>query len=107
MSVERDNMINSLRKNVIPTLRDRGFKGSFPHFYRKLENRVDLLMFQFSAWGGVLYVEVSKCSPEGHIDVSETFYTPSKVKVYNIDTAHRQRLGKEIDEMFKFNKDNT
>ncbi|MGG0309112.1 DUF4304 domain-containing protein [Priestia megaterium] len=107
MSVERDDMINSLRKNVIPTLRDRGFKGSFPHFYRKLENRVDLLMFQFSAWGGVLYVEVSKCSSEGHIDVSETFYTPNKVKVYNIDTAHRQRLGKEIGEMFEFNKDNT
>lgn len=107
MSVERDNMINSLRKNVIPNLRNRGFKGSFPHFYRKLENRVDLLMFQFSAWGGVLYVEVSKCSPEGHIDVSETFYQPNKVKVYNIDTAHRQRLGKEIREMFEFNKDNT
>jgi len=107
VSVERDNMINSLRKNVIPTLRDRGFKGSFPHFYRKLENRVDLLMFQFSAWGGVLYVEISKCSQEGYIDVSETFYTPNKVKVYNIDNAHRQRLGKEISEMFEFNKDNT
>ncbi|GAB1764329.1 DUF4304 domain-containing protein [Priestia megaterium] len=107
MSVERDNMINSLRKNVIPTLRDRGFKGSFPHFYRKLENRVDLLMFQFSAWGGVLYVEISKCSQEGYIDVSETFYTPNKVKVYNIDTAYRQRLGKEVGEMFEFNKDNT
>ncbi|MGG3196157.1 DUF4304 domain-containing protein [Priestia aryabhattai] len=92
MSVERDNMINSLRENVIPTLRDRGFKGSFPHFYRKLEDRVDLLMFQFTAWGEALYVEeVSKCSPGGHIDVSETFYTPNKVKVYNIDTAHRQR----------------
>ncbi|WP_350163607.1 DUF4304 domain-containing protein [Priestia megaterium] len=64
-------------------MRDRGFKGSFPHFYRELENRVDLLMFQFSAWRGVLYVEVSKCSPEVHIDVSETFYTPNKVKVYN------------------------
>ncbi|MCM3097984.1 DUF4304 domain-containing protein [Priestia megaterium] len=107
MSVERDNMINSLRKNVIPIMRNRGFKGSFPHFYRQLEDRVDLLMFQFSAWGGVLYIEISKCSPEGHTDVSETFHTSNKVKVYNIDIEHRQRLGKDLYEMFEFNKDNT
>jgi hypothetical protein len=107
VSVERDNMINSLRKNVIPIMRNRGFKGSFPHFYRQLEDRVGLLMFQFSAWGGVLYIEISKCSPEGHTDVSETFHTPNKVKVYNIDIEHRQRLGKDLYEMFEFNKDNT
>lgn len=107
MSVERDNMINSLRKNVIPAMRNRGFKGSFPHFYRKLEDHVDLLMFQFSAWGGVLYIEISKCSPEGYTDVSKTFYKPNKVKVYNIDIEHRQRLGKDLYEMFEFNKDNT
>jgi hypothetical protein len=107
VSIERDNMINSLRKNVIPIMRNRGFKGSFPHFYRQLEDRVDLLMFQFSAWGGVLYIEASKCSPEGYKDVSETFYEPNKVKVYHIDVEHRQRLGKDLYGMFEFNKDNT
>ena len=107
MSVERDNMINSLKENVIPIMRNLGFKGSFPHFYRQLEDRVDLLMFQFSAWGGVLYIELSKCSPEGHTDVSETFHTPNKIKVYDIDIEHRQRLGKDSYEMFEFNKENT
>ncbi|WP_377520238.1 DUF4304 domain-containing protein [Priestia megaterium] len=107
MSIERDNMINSLRKNVIPIMRNCGFKGSFPHFYRQLEDRVDLLMFQFSAWGGVLYIEISKCSPEGHTDVSKAFHAPNKVKIYNIDIEHRQRLGKGLNEMFEFNKDNT
>ncbi|QOR64908.1 DUF4304 domain-containing protein [Cytobacillus suaedae] len=110
MSVERDAMIKSLKENVIPTLRKCGFKGSFPHFYRKLEEQTDLLMFQFSMWGGVLYVEISKCSPEGHTDVAETYRTPNKVKVYHIGDGsawHRKRLGKEVNGMFEFNELNT
>ncbi|MGM0875889.1 MAG: DUF4304 domain-containing protein [Bacillota bacterium] len=49
MSAERDAMINSLKQIVIPILRERGFKGSFPHFYRKLDNQTDLLMFQVNS----------------------------------------------------------
>ncbi|MFB8424937.1 DUF4304 domain-containing protein [Priestia megaterium] len=100
-------MIHSLKKNVVPVLKGCGFKGSFPHFYRKLESRLDLIMFQFSAWGGTLYVEVSKCAPDGHIDVSGEFYASNKVKVYYIDLAHRKRLGNKTKEMFKFDKNNT
>jgi hypothetical protein len=59
-------MISSLKQIVIPTLRNRGFKGSFSHFYRKLENKKDLLMFQFIQWGGTLYVEISKCPLSGN-----------------------------------------
>lgn len=104
---ERENMILSLKKNVIPALRGLGFKGSFPHFYRKLENRLDLIMFQFSAWGGVVYVEVSKCAQNGHLDASGEFQIPNKVKVYHIDLAYRKRLGKDTEEIYKFNRDNT
>lgn len=108
MSIERDAMIKSLKEIVIPVLRQRGFKGSFPHFYRKMEQRADLLMFQFSMWGGVLYVEISKCPPEGYTDVSGEFHTPNKMKVYYIGDGsawHRHRIGKSG--MFEFNKDNT
>ncbi|WLD91722.1 DUF4304 domain-containing protein [Alkalihalobacillus sp. AL-G] len=110
MSVERDAMIRSLKELVIPILRESGFKGSFPHFYRKLEEQTDLLMFQFSMWGGVLYVEISKCPPEGHTDVSGKFRTPNKMKVYYIGDGsawHRHRIGKDVKGMFKFHKDNT
>ncbi|MGF9891217.1 DUF4304 domain-containing protein [Priestia megaterium] len=107
MTAEKEKMIHSLKKNVIPVLRNCGFKGTFPHFYRKLESRLDLIMFQFSAWGGTLYVEVSKCAPDGHLDVSEELYIPNKVKVYHIDLEHRKRLGNETQEIFKFDKDNT
>lgn len=33
----RDEVIDSLKRVVIPSLRERGLKGSFPHFYRKLD----------------------------------------------------------------------
>ncbi|WKA60261.1 DUF4304 domain-containing protein [Planococcus shenhongbingii] len=110
MSSERDAMIGSLKNTVIPELRGKGFKGSFSHFYRKTEERADLLMFQFSMWGGVLYIEISKCSPEGHTDVSGKFRPPNKMKVYYIGDPsgwHRYRIGDGGKDMFEFNEVNT
>lgn len=78
MSLERNAMIASLKKTVIPRLRENGFKGSFPHFYRKTEQRADLLMFQFSMWGGVLYVEISKCPQKDIPIVRENFIHSTK-----------------------------
>ncbi|USK68531.1 DUF4304 domain-containing protein [Peribacillus asahii] len=113
MSIKRDAMIKSLKKVVIPVLRERGFKGSYPHFYRKLENQTDLIMFQFSMWGGVLYVEISKCSSEGYINYSGKHILPNKVRVYDIGglgddgLPHRTRIGKEINGTFEFKEHNT
>ncbi|WNS79545.1 DUF4304 domain-containing protein [Domibacillus sp. DTU_2020_1001157_1_SI_ALB_TIR_016] len=113
MSLERDAMIKSLKEIVIPVLRELRFKGSFPHFYRKLEERADLLMFQFSMWGEALYVEISKCPSEGHVDRSGKHIPLNKVKVYDVDVfdgdglPYRIRIGKEEKGMFEFNKDNT
>ncbi len=39
MSLGRDNMISAIKTNVIPELRERGFKGSFPHFRRISEKK--------------------------------------------------------------------
>lgn len=111
MSEERDAMIKSLKQQVIPTLRERGFKGSFPHFYRKPENQTDLVMFQFSMWGSVLYVEVAKCSSEGYVDeMSDKLIPPKKVKVYQIGGGspfNRTRIGKEMECAFEFNEHDT
>ncbi|WP_248561551.1 DUF4304 domain-containing protein [Niallia sp. NCCP-28] len=41
MSVGRDNMIAELKKIVIPELRKKGFKGSFSHFRRISEKKID------------------------------------------------------------------
>ena len=59
MSAERDKMIKSLKEIVIPELRNRNFKGSFPHF-RKTENtKTNLLTFQFDRNGGGFIIELA------------------------------------------------
>ncbi|OMC81588.1 hypothetical protein BK128_21685 [Viridibacillus sp. FSL H7-0596] len=58
-------MVSSLKKIVIPILREKGFKGSFPHFRRIKENKIDLLTFQFDKYGGGFVIEVAVCPPDG------------------------------------------
>ena len=108
LSAERETMVNSLKKLVIPTLKERGFKGSFPHFYRKLENQTDLLMFQFSQWGGTLYVEISKCPLNGITGFQEQQIPVNKIKVYQVvgnSFNDRNRIGPGLG--FKFSISNT
>lgn len=111
MSAERDLMIKSLKQIVIPSLREREFKGSFPHFYRKLDYQTDLLMFQFSMDGCALYVEISKCPSEGYMDeMSGKHIPPCKIKVYQIGGGspfNRTRIGNDSEDAFEFNEFNT
>lgn len=59
MSLEKDKMIKSLNEILIPELRDKNFKGSFPHF-RKTENgKTNLLTFQFDRNGGGFIIEIA------------------------------------------------
>jgi hypothetical protein len=41
MSDKRDRMIETLKEYVVPVLRERGFKGSFPHFRHPTERSID------------------------------------------------------------------
>jgi len=63
--MKRDEMISSLKSVFVPALRERGFKGSLPHFRRPMQDRIDLLTIQFDRWGGGFVIEISKCAPEG------------------------------------------
>ncbi|MGY5353429.1 DUF4304 domain-containing protein [Wenyingzhuangia sp. IMCC45467] len=59
MSTEREKMIKSLKEIFIPELRNRNFKGSFTHF-RKIENgKINLLTFQFDRNGGGFIIELA------------------------------------------------
>ncbi len=59
MNTERDKMIKSLNEVFIPELRNRNFKGSFPHF-RKTENgKTNLLTFQFDRNSGGFIIELA------------------------------------------------
>jgi hypothetical protein len=48
-----------LKSAVVPKLRSHGFKGSYPHFRRFADERIDLLTFQHDKWGGGFVIEIA------------------------------------------------
>ena len=59
MSEERTEMINALKEIFIPVLREKNFRGSFPHFRRTKNGRTNLLTFQFDRDGGRFVIELA------------------------------------------------
>ena len=91
MSAERERMIAALKKQVVPVLRARGFKGSFPHFRRLTSTVIHLLTFQFDKWGGGFFVEIAGCPPEGATMYWGEHVPPAKVNAWHLN--RRLRLG--------------
>jgi hypothetical protein len=89
----REDMIEALRTEVIPALRDIGFKGSFPHFRRPQAARIDLLTFQFDKWGGGFVVEVATCPATGTTLPWGKQVGPRKVTAHDVGAKNRPRLG--------------
>lgn len=90
---DRQAMIATLKQLVIPHLRALGFKGSFPHFRRLLEDRTDLLMFQFDRYGGGFVVEIAKCPPGDFVTSWGERIPAKKLEVYYLHPDRRFRLG--------------
>ena len=110
MSEARDKMIAALKEMVVPTLRDLGFRGSFPHFRRQREEQLDLLTFQFSQWGGSFIVEISYCCPAGYTLHTGEVVSPDRARVHHQDIYRRLRLGvrpppNNRDHWFQFEPD--
>src|SRR5262245_5896684 len=98
----------ALREVVIPDLRRRGFRGSFPHFRRRFGSRINLLTFQFYSSGGSFVVEIAQCGPTG---VSHSWKDVGPDKVTAWDVASRLRLGSDrssgkADHWFVYGKPN-
>lgn len=100
MSYERDKMISELKKIVVPELRNRGFKGSFPHFRRISEVKIDLITFQFDRYGGGFVIEVGACSPEGITHYWGEKVPPNKVTAH--DLSNRLRLKESGGQWFRY-----
>ncbi len=99
---------SALRESVIPDLRERGFRGSFPHFRRLLPTRIDLLTFQFYSSGGSFVVEIAQCGADG---AKLSWKTVAPEKSTAIDVLPRLRLGSDPanrrhDHWFVFGKRN-
>lgn len=105
MTDSRDQMNLALKEIAVPALRDVGFKGSFPNFYRSSGNHVDLLKFQFSLAGGSFVVEISFADSERKNVYIDKEVSISKLRVDQ--TTKRLRLGasnQAADPWFDFEK---
>jgi hypothetical protein len=93
MSEARDKMVAALKEIVVPTLRDMGFRGSFPHFRRQRGEQLDLLTFQFSQWGGSFVVEIAHCPAAGYMLRTGETVSPNRARVHHQHYRTRLRLG--------------
>lgn len=89
MSSERNKMISKLKEIVVPELRDREFKGSFPHFRKISKEKIELLTFQFDRYGEGFVVEVGVCSPEGFTHSWGEKVPPHKVTAHDVNNRLR------------------
>ena len=85
-----------LKANLVPVLRDLGFRGSFPHFRRHRGNRNELLTIQFDKYNKGKFVIELGVVPFGEFT---TYFgkaiAPSKLTAH--DLADRLRLGAESE----------
>jgi Domain of unknown function (DUF4304) len=106
MSQEHDKMVRALKEIVVTKLREKGFKGSFPHFRRLRDEKIDLLTFQFDKWGGGFVIEISKCSPTGITTHWGAYIPPNKVRAWDLHPNKRLRLqprsGSSTSEWFRY-----
>ena len=85
-------MIKALNIIIVPLLRARHFKGSFPHFRRIKETQIDLLTFQFDRNGGGFVIEISKCPPDGITTAWGEDIPGTKVTAWDTHPNDRLRL---------------
>jgi hypothetical protein len=91
----RKEMIKHLSEIVIPILRQKGFKGSFPHFRRVTSERINLLTFQFDRYGGGFVIEIANCQPAGFATSWGKKIEPNKLTAH--DLYRRKRIQSNMD----------
>lgn len=64
---KRENINKAIKEIIIPFLRDKGFKGTFPNFSKKDNLEIYKLRFLFSQFGPQFTVEIAKGSSENQI----------------------------------------
>lgn len=99
-------MVRALKAVVVPLLREHGFTGSFPHFRRLHQLRIDLLTFQFDRHGGGFIIEIGRCGPQGFTTHWGKQIPPEKVRAWDLPAKQRARIqprnGSGTDSWFRF-----
>ena len=86
-------MQGALKKILLPYLRERGFKGSFPYLRRDHNGVLDLLSVQFDQHGGGFLLEISACPAEAFVTKWGEEIPPSKMTAEYLPIDQRHRLG--------------
>lgn len=92
MQKPRELIESELKNAVVPKLRASSFKGSFPHFRRVVENRIDLLTFQFDQNGGGFVIEISHCPRAGVTTPWGEVIPPQRVTAWDLHPDKRYRV---------------
>ncbi len=92
MRSEADEALKSI---VVPDLRVRGFKGSYPNFFRDRGGHIDLLTFQFKSSGGSFVCEISFADQDRSNVATYKDTEPKKLRTNQ--TRIRLRLGSSPD----------
>jgi len=90
---KRQKIDQAIKDITIPFLRDKGFKGSLPHFRRQQSDGINLLTFQHSLYDSKFVVEIANCPAEGITTHWGKEIPKNKVTAH--DMGERLRLGSE------------
>jgi len=92
MTIHRELVMKALSSTFVPHLRARGFAGSFPHFRRKLDDRIDFLDVQFAREGGRFCINIGQTGPDGLQDPNWPGLSIEKTTVGHL--RQRSRVGR-------------
>ena len=108
MAADRQKMIDTLKLRIAPQLRDRGFKGSFPHFRRIGISKTDVLTFQFDKWGGGFVIEIGEGPIDGLMLPWGEVVPAKKMTAHDLSGKDRVRLTTDTktktDQWFRFDE---
>jgi hypothetical protein len=90
---KRERIDKAIMEITIPFLREKGFKGSLPHFRRVQDDRINLLTFQHSLYDEKFVVEIANCPTKGIKTTLGEEIKPNKCTAHDI--GRRLRLGSE------------
>lgn len=85
-------MEREFKASILPWLRGKGFKGSFPHFRRPGQSAIDLLTFQFDRHGGGYVIEIAQCPSEGIITHWGKAISAREAKAWDVHPSRRKRI---------------
>lgn len=85
-------MLRVLTARLAPSLRQRGFTGSMPHFRRLLVDETHLLTVQFDKNGGGFVIELAKCPASALTKPWGKVIPRDKLTAHDINPPRRKRL---------------